>query len=106
MKYGIIIETKEPEKSWNAFRFANASLLHGHEVKVFLMGEGVECEGIDHEKYNTARELNNFIENDGVILACGTCIQSRKLEEQTVCPISTMKDCIEMVEWADKVITF
>ncbi len=23
-----------------------------------------------------------------------------------VCPISTMVDCVDMVEWADKVVTF
>lgn len=106
MKFGIIIETKEPEKSWNAFRFANASIIKGHEVKVFLMGEAVECEGITHDKYNTAREMTKFLENKGVLFACGTCIKSRHLEEQTICPISTMNDCIEVVEWADKVITF
>lgn len=106
MKFGIIIETKEPEKSWNAFRFANASITKGHEVKVFLMGEAVECEAVDHERYNTAKELTKFIENSGVLLACGTCIKSRQLENQTVCPISTMNDVIEMVEWADKAITF
>ncbi|HJV17384.1 MAG TPA: DsrE family protein [Bacillales bacterium] len=106
MKFGIILETKEPEKSWNAFRFANASLNKGHEVKIFLMGEAVECEAIIHEKFNTAKEMAKFIEIGGVILACGTCIKSRQLEDQTVCPISTMNDCIEMVEWAEKAITF
>lgn len=35
MKLGIILETKEPEKAWNAFRFASAALVKGHDVKVF-----------------------------------------------------------------------
>ena len=38
MKIGIIIETKEPEKAWNAFRFAVTAKKQGHKVKVFLMG--------------------------------------------------------------------
>lgn len=38
MKLGIILETKEPEKAWNAFRFANTALKKEHEVKMFLMG--------------------------------------------------------------------
>lgn len=33
MKFGINLETKEPEKSWNSIRFANASIKKGHEVK-------------------------------------------------------------------------
>ena len=40
MKLGIIIETNDPEKTWNATRFANASLKRGHSVKIFLMGAG------------------------------------------------------------------
>ncbi|MEK6794274.1 MAG: DsrE family protein [Spirochaetota bacterium] len=105
MKIGIILETKEPEKSWNAFRFAVASK-KGHEVKVFLMGEAVECESITHEKYDTAVQLNAFVDAGGVILACGTCLRSRHMDASAACPISTMTDCVNMVEWADKVITF
>lgn len=54
MKLGIILQTKEYEKAWNAFRFANTALKSGHEVKVFLMGEAVECERLTHEIYNVA----------------------------------------------------
>ena len=40
MKIGIIIETKEYEKAWNAFRFAIVAKEQGNEVRVFLMGFG------------------------------------------------------------------
>ena len=106
MKFGIIIETKDYEKAWNAFRFATTAKKQGHEVKVFLMGEAVECETLTHEKYNVAEQLEAFVSVGGDILACGTCLKSRKLEGTDVCPLSTMIDCIKMVEWADKVITF
>ena len=46
MKLGIILETKEYEKAWNALRFATTARNRGHEVKVFLMGEAVECESL------------------------------------------------------------
>ncbi|HRZ42746.1 MAG TPA: DsrE family protein [Bacteroidales bacterium] len=45
MKIGVIIETKEFEKAWNAFRFAITAKKQGHDVKVFLMGEAVENAG-------------------------------------------------------------
>ncbi|MHB1050258.1 MAG: DsrE/DsrF/TusD sulfur relay family protein [Bacteroidota bacterium] len=106
MKYGIILETKEYEKAWNAFRFAVTAKKRGHEVKVFLMGEAVECEGLTHEKYNVDAQLRAFVDAGGELLACGTCLKSRQLDEKTACPISTMVDCVEMVEWADRVITF
>lgn len=106
MKLGIILETKEYEKAWNAFRFANTAKKQGHEVKVFLMGEAVECEGLTHEKFNVAGQLNEFAESKGEILACGTCLKSRQLDGSEACPLSTMIDCVKMVEWADKTVTF
>jgi len=106
MKIGIIIETKEPEKAWNAFRFAVTARKQDHEVKVFLMGEAVECEGLVHDKFNVDEQLKAFLNIGGEILACGTCLKSRQLAESTTCPISTMVDCLNMVTWADRVITF
>ena len=106
MKLGIILETNEPEKAWNGIRFANTALKNGHEVKLFLMSAGVEAESITHEKYNVQKQLHDFAENNGTILACGTCIKGRNQNASDVCPISTMMDCLAMVEWADKVVTF
>jgi uncharacterized protein involved in oxidation of intracellular sulfur len=106
LKIGIIVETNEPEKAWNGVRFGNTALNQGHEVKIFLMSAGVEIESIVHEKYNAKKQVDEFVQNNGTILACGTCIKARNQDESDVCPISTMVDCLNMVEWADKVITF
>lgn len=106
MKTGIIIETNEPEKAWNAVRFGNTALKKGHEVKIFLMSAGVEIESITHEKFNVKKQIDEFTENKGIVLACGTCIKSRNQQGTEVCPISTMQDCLDMVEWAEKVVTF
>ena len=106
MKLGIIIETNDPEKAWNGVRFGNTALKKGHDVKIFLMSAGVEIESIVHEKYNAKKQIDEFVQNKGAVLACGTCIKSRNKEGSEVCPISTMLDCLGMVEWADKVITF
>jgi uncharacterized protein involved in oxidation of intracellular sulfur len=106
MKIGIILETKEYEKAWNAFRFAVTAKKQEHEVKLFLMGEAVECEGLTHEKFNVDEQLKIFVSLGGEILACGTCLKSRQLNETDACPISTMIDCVNLVVWADKTITF
>jgi uncharacterized protein involved in oxidation of intracellular sulfur len=106
MNIGIIIETNEPEKAWNGVRFANTALKKGHHVKIFLMSAGVEIESITHERYNAKHQIDDFVRSNGTVLACGTCIKSRAQEESDVCPISTMTDCLDMVEWAEKVITF
>ena len=106
MKLGIIIETKEFEKAWNAMRFAVASKNNGHDVKVFLMGEAVEIENLHHEKYDAAAQVNEFNKAGGELLACGTCLKSRNMGGSEICPLSTMNDCVDMVEWADKTVTF
>jgi uncharacterized protein involved in oxidation of intracellular sulfur len=106
MKIGIILETRENEKAWNAFRFAVTAINEGHEVKVFLMGEAVECQGLIHDKFNVDEQLKKFAAAGGEILACGTCLKSRQLEGTEVCPVSTMLDCINMVVWADRTVTF
>ena len=70
------------------------------------MGEAVECENLTHEKYDVAGQLKAFVDAGGTILACGTCLKSRQMDSTEACPLSTMVDCVKMVEWADKVITF
>jgi sulfur relay (sulfurtransferase) complex TusBCD TusD component (DsrE family) len=106
MKLGTIIETNDPEQAWNGVRFANAALTRGHQVQLFLMSAGVEIENISGGKYDAKAELEKFVQAGGTLFACGTCIQTRGKEESATCPISTMHDCVEMVEWADKTITF
>lgn len=103
---GIVISSNDLETVWNAFRFAVTAKKQGHEVKVFLMGEAVECEGLTHEKYNVPEQIEKYIAEGGQILACGTCLKSRQLNETETCPLSTMVDCVNMVTWADRVVTF
>lgn len=57
---GIILETKEPEKAWNALGFAVTGKKKRHEVKVFLMGEGVEVESLHHEQYPAGAVMKEF----------------------------------------------
>ena len=106
MQLGIIIETNDPEQAWNGVRFGNAALMRGHQVKIFLMSAGVEIESIVHEKYNAKKQIDDFVRNNGTVLACATCMKSRNQNETEICPVSSMDDCVQMVEWADKVVTF
>ncbi|QAR34312.1 DsrE family protein [Geovibrio thiophilus] len=106
MKFGILLQSNDPETAWNGVRFGVASLKKGHEVKIFLMSKGVESIKIDSGKYNVKAMFDEFADGGGVLLACGTCIKSREMGENEACPISTMNDCIDMVEWSDRVITF
>lgn len=46
MRLGIILNTNAPETVFNALRLGNTALAAGHNVKVFLLGSGVEIETI------------------------------------------------------------
>lgn len=105
-KIGIIVETKDAEKAWNAFRFAIAARNQGCEVKVFLMGEGVECETVNEKTFNVGEKMDEFVKAGGEIFACGTCLKSRQMNGTDICPMSNMKTCVEIVLWADKMLTF
>ncbi len=70
------------------------------------LNERVEAESITHEKFNVRDQIHSFVEKNGILLACGTCIKARNQPESEVCPVSTMNDCLNMVEWADKVVSF
>jgi uncharacterized protein involved in oxidation of intracellular sulfur len=106
MKIGIVVSTNDPEVVWNAFRFGNVALKENHVVKVFLVNKGVEAECVKDEKFNVTEQLRLFAENEGEILACGSCLKVRQKEGSGVCLISTMKDLLRLVEESDKLLTF
>lgn len=106
MKIGIVLSTNEPETVWNAFRFGNVALKENHAVKVFLVNKGVEAEDIKSANFDVNEQLHSFVENKGEILACGTCMKARQKEGTNFCPIATMKDLLEIVEWSERLLTF
>lgn len=105
MQYGIILETDDPERVWNAFRLANTALDEGHDVEVFLLGDGVNAPDLEHEKFNPHGVMRKFANGGGTLLACGTCLDSRDLEPDDLRPRSTMQDCLGVTEAADRLLT-
>jgi uncharacterized protein involved in oxidation of intracellular sulfur len=106
LKIGIVLSTNEPEEVWNAFRFANVSLKKGHTVRAFLVNKGVEAEDIKSERFPVKEQMQGFLEQNGELLACGTCMKNRQKQESNFCPIATMNEMLEIVEWADRLVTF
>lgn len=107
IKLGIIISTSKSETNWNAFRLANFALKQSDEVKIFLIGEGVEYEAGSSEKFNIQKQAAKFLKSDKAqILACGTCLKSRKQKATNMCPMNTIKDLYMLVRECDKILTF
>ena len=106
MIIGIVISQVDPETVWNAFRFANFSLGKQHDVRTFLIGKGVECVEIINDEFPVIDEINKYVESKGEIFACGTCLVSRNKEGTPICPMSSMKDLMDIVEISDRILTF
>jgi len=103
---GIVLETNDPERAWNAFRLGITALNAGHSVSVFLLGAGVEAEEItENEQFDVRDRMELFADEGGKLLACGTCLEMRQSDESEVCPISTMDDLLNVVMASDRVIT-
>ena len=105
MKLGIILNTNDPETSWNALRLGNEAMAGGHKANLFLLGPGVEVENIKNESFNVPEVLKEFISSGGNLFACGTCLELRQ-QEAGICPISTMSQLVEIITDSDKVVTF
>jgi len=66
--------------------------VRGDEPKAGARGEGlphgeaVECENLQHERFNVAEQLRAFVAAGGEIMACGTCLNSRQMGETDACP--------------------
>ncbi|MFB6069544.1 MAG: DsrE family protein [Halanaeroarchaeum sp.] len=106
MRLALVVETNDPGTIWNGFRFANAALDAGHQVRTFLLGDGVEAPDIRGEGVNVHGIMVKYRRAGGHLLACGTCMDDRNLEPTDLRPRSAMSDMVDLVEWADETMTF
>jgi len=106
MKIGIIITQIDHETIFNVLKFANFALAEKDEVKIFLLGKGVDLDQIDDSKFNILGQADAFLKSHGVFMACSDSLKLRKSIGSEICPLSTLNDMYEMIETSDKVLTF
>ncbi|MBI2918119.1 MAG: DsrE family protein [Chloroflexi bacterium] len=97
--------------TWNALRLAETSLAKGHEVKLFVMNEGVEIArndlAVPEGAIDLVQMVRDQVEKGLEIKACTTCLKWHHVRD--VCPEVTAAGMINLVNWmetADKVISF
>jgi uncharacterized protein involved in oxidation of intracellular sulfur len=103
---GMVIYSNDTETVWNALRLANYSKNQGDTVSIFLLGKGVELDDLVKTDKDMKEQADKFLENGGVILGCGTCLQSRKNNEPEVCKYSSLADLYELIRKNKIVLTF
>ena len=80
-------------------RLANFAVKQGDEIKLFLIGQGVEYESGSSEKFNIQKQVKEFLLSDKTqIFACGTCLKLRAQKATETCPISTLNDLYSLIK--------
>lgn len=105
MDLGLIIETSDPGRVWNAFRLATTALDEGRTVEAFLLGEGVEAPDADAEKVNPCGVMQKDTRNGSEGLARGGCLDSRGMERDDLRRRATMEDHLRVVTDAENALT-
>ena len=107
MKLAIILSTKKVETNWNAFRLANLALKNGDTVSVFLLGEAVEYDQVNQEKFTIREQVEIFLQTEkATLIACGTCMTIRHKKDSETCPMGGIEDLYTLIATNDKVVTF
>ena len=103
---GMVIYSNDVETVWNALRLANFSVAEGDTVSIFLLGKGVELDNLSKSDKNIKEQTDIFLNSNGKMLGCGTCLQSRNNASPQVCKMSSMGDLYEIVRKNKIVMTF
>jgi uncharacterized protein involved in oxidation of intracellular sulfur len=101
------------ELPYNALRLAVALELAGEEVEVLLMGDAVTTARRDQDPRAAHASLevllNELVEKGAGVTLCGTCCQTRGLQEADLVErvsVGTIHDFARVVRSSDKVISF
>ncbi len=103
---GMVIYSNDTETVWNALRLANYSKNQGDTVSIFLLGKGVELDNLVKTDKDVKEQADNFLGSGGIILGCGTCLQSRKNNEPQICKFSSLADLYVLIRKNKIVLSF
>ncbi|MCQ2286322.1 MAG: DsrE family protein [Bacteroidales bacterium] len=106
IKLGIFISTNDPEKLCNAFKIGCATLQQGGQVRVFLTGAAVECDGIDSTEFHVREQIEKFTQLKGRIFAEGTSLHERHIETPKSFQMANINTSVGILRWADQILSF
>ena len=100
------------ERAYTALRFALTAALEGHQVRLFLVQDGVFVakKGQSPEQFpNMAGMLEDAIREGVEVKTCTPCCKARAVTPADVVKGVTMATMSDLVKWStdsDKVMTF
>lgn len=106
MTLAVVITKNDPETAHNALRLAAYCQSVGDTVSLFLLGAGVEIEGLSNADFDVLQKARAFHHEGGEILACGTCLERRGLGTSDLYQIATIADLRNLIDQSERVVTF
>lgn len=103
---GIVIYSDDAETVWNALRLAIYAQSQGDTVVVFLLGKGLDGYQKKEENFDIVGLREQYFQNGGQTIACGTCAKQRGTEEVPLCTISSIRDFYMIIKRSKKTISF
>ena len=109
MRFGILLSSGyEKEDVYTVTRLARAVLGQGHEVKIFVMGDGVH-HLLDHPKNPWAEEWKGLLSEGVEIACCGSSCDPRGITKERLFSgvvFGSQYDHAEIVNWSDRYLVF
>ncbi|MEX2107518.1 MAG: DsrE family protein [Solirubrobacterales bacterium] len=113
----LVIVNDQPyssERPYNALRLATElSEREGIEMRIFLFGDAVMCaiagQHLPAGHYHRLDHMLNPLVHRGEVACCGTCMDARGLEEETLIEgarRSKVEELADWALWAEKTLTF
>ena len=97
--------------AWNALRLAEAATERGHEVRLFLINDGVDAArpAPEGSEFELSEMVSGLARRGGKVLLCGTCMNRCGLSDAdtvTGTERGSMDDLVTWIEESDRVVTF
>ncbi len=109
MRIGFLLSTGcERQDASAVSRLARAARRQGHEVKLFVMGDGVH-QLVDHPKNPWAQEWIELLSNGVEIACCATSCEPRGISKEQLIPgviSGSQYDHAAIVHWSDRYLAF
>jgi sulfur relay (sulfurtransferase) complex TusBCD TusD component (DsrE family) len=109
MRFGILITSGLSQRDLHtASRLARAALSQGHEVRLFVMGDGVQHLA-DHPKNPSRQDLQELLEAGVEVACCAMNSELRGLTRDRLVPGVSWRsqdDHARIVNWSDRYLAF
>ena len=109
MKFAILITSGFEQRDLHtASRLAEAALKLGHEVRLFVMGDGVQ-QLADHPKNPWLEDLRRLLEAGVEVACCSVAGELRGLTRARLVPgvrWGSQDDHARIVNWSDRYLAF